>query len=63
MDLTAFHQACEKLINAGWKPSEIERLYRFRDNYVQTRLDQAELGIQHLEFIRWLVLTGKLTDW
>ncbi len=63
MDMTAFYKACEKLINAGWKPSEIERLYRFRDNYVQMPLDQAELDIRHLEFIRWLILTGRLSDW
>ena len=62
MDLTAFYQSCEKLLNAGWKPSEIERLYQFRDKYVQTRLDQADLDIRHLEFIRWLVLTGRLSD-
>lgn len=63
MDLTAFYQACEKLFDAGWRPSEIERLCQFRDTYVQTRLDQADLDLRHLEFIRWLVLTGRLSDW
>jgi hypothetical protein len=62
MDLTEFYQACEELLQAGWKPSEIERLYRFRDTYVQTHIDQADLDIRHLEFIRWLVSTGRLTD-
>lgn len=61
MDLTAFYQACEQLLNAGWKTSEIDRLCHFRDSYVQTRLDQADLDIRHLEFIRWLVLTGRLS--
>lgn len=63
MDLTAFYQACEKLLNAGWKPSEIEQLCEFRDAYEQTRLDQAELDIRRLEFIRWLVFTGRISDW
>ncbi len=62
MDLTEFYQACEQLLQAGWKPAEIERLCRFRDTYVQTPVDQADLNIRHLEFIRWLVSTGRLTD-
>ncbi len=60
MSLSEFFQACVPLINAGWKPSEIERLYRFRESFVQTRMDKADLDIRHLEFIRWLVLTGRL---
>jgi hypothetical protein len=63
MDITTFYQACEQLLDAGWELTQIERLCQFRDNYVQTRLDQAELDIRHLEFIRWLVLTGRLSDW
>ncbi len=63
MNLTEFYQACQRLLDAGWKLPEIERLYHFRHTYVQTRMDQADLDMRHLEFIRWLVLTGRLTDW
>lgn len=60
MDDKALIQARERLLRAGWKLSEINRLCRFLKAYVQTSLDQADLDIRHLEFIRWLVLTGRL---
>ena len=60
MSLTEFFEACVPLLNAGWKPEEIERLYRFRESFVQTRLDRGDLDIRHLEFMRWLVLSGRL---
>jgi hypothetical protein len=31
--------------------------------YVQTSLDLPSPDLRRLEFVRWLVLTGKLTDW
>jgi hypothetical protein len=60
MDGKALIQARERLIRAGWKLSEINRLCRFLNAYVQTSMDQADLDIRHLEFIRWLVITGRL---
>jgi len=62
MNDKALIQGREKLLRAGWTLSEINRLCRFRDKYVQTHMDQADFDIRHLEFIRWLVLTGRLTD-
>lgn len=62
MNDTTFDQLAEYLLYAGWKRSEIEQLVQFLNNYEQTRMDQADLNIRHLEFIRWLVLTGKLVD-
>lgn len=56
-----FHEDVGQLLPAGGKLAEIKRLCHFRETYVQTSLDQAELDINHLEFIRWLVLTGKLS--
>lgn len=61
MDDMALKQAIEQLFPAGWKISEIRWLYRFRTIYVHTYMDQADLDKRHLEFIRWLVLTGRLT--
>ena len=70
MNDTTLNHLAENLLYAGWNRSEIERLVEFLNNYEQTHLnnyeqtllDQAELNIRHLEFIRWLVLTGKLVD-
>lgn len=61
MDDTALKQAIEQLFPFGWKISEIRRLNRFCETYVHTYMDQADLDKRHLEFIRWLVHTGRLT--
>ena len=65
MNLTEFYQACERLLDAGWTIPEIERLCHFRDRFQQTSVDLPDLNlnIRHLEFVRWLVQTGKLSDW
>ncbi|GEM_PF-5975125 len=65
MNLAEFYQACDRLIETGWKLPELERLCHFRDGYMQTSLDlpDSTLDIRHLEFIRWLVQKGKLSDW
>jgi hypothetical protein len=65
MNLTEFYQACERLLDTGWTIPEIERLCHFRDRFQQTSVDLPDLNldIRHLEFGRWLVQTGKLSDW
>jgi len=65
MNLTEFYQACERLIDTGWTISEIKRLCHFRDRFQQTSEDLPDLNldIRRLEFIRWLVQAGKLSDW
>ena len=64
MNPTEFYQACDRLIASGWTMREIERLNHFRFRYEQTSMDLPDLtlDIRHLEFIRWLVQTGKLMD-
>ncbi|MGZ3615771.1 MAG: hypothetical protein ACXWPS_12560 [Ktedonobacteraceae bacterium] len=64
MNLAEFYQACDRLIETGWKIPELERLCHFRDSFKQTSLDLPDLNldIRHLEFIRWLVQTGRITD-
>ena len=64
MDTTVFKQACGRLFPRGFSPLEVFRLCRFRARYGKSYLDQAVLdsGTQHLEFIRWLVSTGRLSD-
>ncbi len=65
MNLTEFYHACERLLDAGWTIAEIKRLCHFRDRFQQTSMDLPDFGfdIRHLEFIRWLVQTGRMTDW
>jgi hypothetical protein len=52
----------EQLLLKGWTRFEGERLRRFLGSYVQTCMDQADVDVRHLEFLRWLVLTGRLTS-
>lgn len=65
MNLAEFYQVCDRLIASGWTMPEIERLNHFRDSFKQTSMDLPDLNLDtlHLEFIRWLVQTGKLSDW
>ena len=65
MNLTEIYRAVTRLLDTGWTIPEIERLNHFRSRYQQTRDDLPDfnLDIRHLEFIRWLVQTGKLSDW
>lgn len=65
MNLTEIYRAVTRLLDTGWTIPEIERLSQFRSRYEQTSEDLPELNldIRHLEFIRWLVQTGKLSDW
>lgn len=51
------------LLRLGFSVQEISRLRRLRKAYARkSELDQATLDLRHLEFVRWLVETGKLTD-
>ena len=52
----------DKLRQEGFTDLVIARLYRLRSQYVQTEMDQAPLDMHRLEFARWLVETGRLTD-
>ena len=50
------------LFENGFTASEIERLNQLRDTY-KPEEETAQHERQHrLEFVRWLVLTGKLTE-
>jgi hypothetical protein len=65
MNLTEIYRAVTRLLDTGWTIPEIERLSQFRSRFEQTRDDLPDfnLDMRHLEFIRWLVQTGKLSDW
>jgi hypothetical protein len=65
MNLTEIYRAVTRLLDTGWTIPEIERLSQFRSSFQQTSQDFLDLNldIRHLAFIRWLVQTGKLSDW
>jgi hypothetical protein len=51
------------LLKLGFSVQEIGRLRRLRRAYAKkSEMDQATLDPRRLEFVRWLVKTGKLTD-
>ncbi len=57
-----FKEAFEMLRKAGFTTSEIDRLCRLRREHAENEMDQAPANLRRLEFVRWLVATGKLTD-
>ena len=65
MNLKEIYRAVSRLLDAGWTIPEIEQLNHFRNRFQQTDVDVADLNldVQHLEFIRWLLQTGKLSEW
>jgi hypothetical protein len=52
----------EKLRKEGFTEQAIARLYQLRRTYGRDEMDQAPLDKRRLEFARWLVATGRLTD-
>jgi hypothetical protein len=64
MDQGPYQKQLTILYQAGFTQRQIERLARFRDQYLkygQDR-DRAVPDLAHLRFIRWLVEHGKLTE-
>lgn len=57
-----YKQAFEILCRAGFSAPEIYRLWRLRRDFAESEMDQALPDSRRLEFVRWLVATGRLTD-
>jgi len=62
MNQVNYKQAFEKLYRAGFSVLEINRLLRFRRKFRKSELDFPPTDRRHLEFIRWLVATGRLSE-
>ena len=58
-----YKEAIEMLRRAGLTHAEVDRIIRFRKQFVANEMDQAPDDYRRLEFIRWLFQTGKLTDY
>ena len=55
-------KAFELLHQAGFIPSESERLCLLRRRYMAREGEVVSADMSRLKFVRWLVETGKLTD-
>lgn len=51
------------LHEAGFTAFEIKRLYQLKRAYVEHTLDQVSVDLNRLEFARWLVVHGRLSDY
>lgn len=51
------------LLNVGFTEAQIERLSQFRQNYREKEKQQVLVELRRLEFVRWLVATGRITDY
>ena len=57
-------EAYEQLHRAGFAGTEIYWLLRLREKYVAEQAKREEVAIiRRLEFVRWLLRTGTLTEW
>lgn len=56
-------ERCENLLSAGFSEAEIKRLSIFRREYIEKERQHKSVKQNRLNFLRWLVSQGKLTDW
>jgi hypothetical protein len=52
----------DMLYEAGFTASEIDRLEKLRRAYAENKQNHMSESYRRLEFVRWLVTTGKLTE-
>ncbi len=50
------------LFEVGFTEKQVEHLSRFRRNYVEKEQLRIVTEQRRLEFVRWLVMNGRLTD-
>jgi hypothetical protein len=63
MDQSNYQEALELLRQNGFTVSEIEWLCRLRRDYSEQEQDRVVSAyLRRLAFVRWLVMTGRLTD-
>jgi hypothetical protein len=64
MDRMNYKEELEHLCRAGFTREEIGRLSRFRQMYSRYKQeeDQPHMNLSRLQFIRWLVEHGKLSE-
>lgn len=60
--LLLYQEAFQILRREGFEEAVIDRFYQLRRGYLTSEMDQPPLDLCHLEFARWLVTTGRITD-
>jgi hypothetical protein len=53
----------KSLSEVGFTSIQVERLTKFRKEYVEKAKHQVSAEQRRLEFVRWLVATGRLTEY
>ena len=62
MNSEGVKESFEGLLEVGFTLAQIECLSQFRRDYLERVRQQALVELRRLEFARWLVATGRLTD-
>jgi len=62
MNSEGVKESREGLLEAGFTSAQIEHLSQFRRDYLEREQLQVLVELRRLEFVRWLVATGRLTD-
>ena len=57
-----YNEAHQVLRRAGLTTPQIDRLCGFCRKYTVSEMDRAAIDRRHLEFVRWLVTTHRLSD-
>ena len=57
-----YQEDCNILLKAGFTETEKNRLIALRRNLTEEGSNQKLIEYRRLEFVRWLVTTGKLTE-
>ncbi len=52
----------ELLRKGGFAEGEVQRLNKLRQDYTERTKSQSIADHRRMEFVRWLVTTGKLSD-
>ena len=52
----------DMLRKSGFAEDEMDQLSRLRRYHAEKEKQQAAMAHRRMEFVRWLVSTGKLTD-
>ncbi len=62
MNQMDYKKALDLLRRAGFTTPEIVRLCRLRQECAAQEMNWTLADLRRLEFVRWLVTTGRLTD-
>lgn len=62
MNREEIKEDCQNLLEMGFTLAQIERLSKFRSDYIERERQKFSAELHRLEFLRWLVANGRLMD-